>query len=119
MAKTKDRMLNYLDPVTLTISAGQTVSSPAQLFGCSGLGLYLPVMTGTQLTFQVSYDGITYYQLNDPSALSPTAIAINNDTASGAFPLYAPYFVAWRWMKVVSNIAEASERSLLLAPYDV
>jgi hypothetical protein len=67
-----------LTPITVTITAGQSLSTPALLGIKTLVGISLP-STWTQPTggcsFQVSVDGVNYQELYDSSTGTPITIA--------------------------------------------
>lgn len=106
----------------VTIAAGQTASSAADISNAEIMGVILPQsMTGTALTFQVSATGATgtFVALYDKSG---TAVGITipaaNASASTAHNLSNVDLLPWQYIKVVSNGAEASARSITLALKD-
>jgi hypothetical protein len=96
---------------TATIAAAGTTSGIIDINDRTLVGMILPVMTGTSVTFQVSADKTNFYTLHDSTK---TAVSVTCDGTARAFYLEPTKFVGWRWLKVVSGSAEASERSITL-----
>ena|SRR5437667_6095458 len=68
--------------LTTTILSGQSLSGAVQIAGLKVLALITPAaMTGGgSFTFQVSPDGVTYYELNDAAGNPVTSTAIATST---------------------------------------
>ena len=94
------------------IAAGQTASAAIDLSGCTLCGVYVPAaFTGTTLAFQASPDGAAFSRVGDGSGN-----AYVQSLAPGDFvPVDTAVFAGVRFVKIVSNAAEAAARSLTLA----
>lgn len=101
----------YIDIASVTIANGETVSSAAFMKnGVAGAIQFPAALTGTALTFQVSYDGVTYTALyaTGGSAVSYTV------AASRVIPLDKEVFGAFPYIKLVSGSAEGAARTLII-----
>jgi hypothetical protein len=107
--------LNVIEPVSVTIANGQTVSSVAQMNAARAVGIIVPAsMTGTSLTFSVSVDGITYNTLKDAAGSDYT---ITITSSASAHEITANKLVAWPYVKLVSGSAESGDKVLQLIPH--
>lgn len=99
--------------VTITVATDAKVSSPAHLAGRSLVGIILPAQwTASDLTFQVSSDGVTFYDLYVNTGLYtyPTA-----GLAAGAASMVEPeLFFAWDYVQVRSVTDQAADRIVTL-----
>ena len=102
-------MISDVARITVKISSGGTTSDTADLGGYALAGIQLPsAFTGTAVSFQASYDGATWGTVTidgaaDSYLVSPSA--------------YVPVFMddyRMRYLRVVSNAAEAGERDIVL-----
>lgn len=103
----------YVKNVEVTIASGQTVSTSASLFlngGIAGAILTPAALTGTALTFQVSYDNVTFTPLY---ATGGTAVSYTVGT-SRAIPLDPAVFGSFPYLKLVSGSAEGADRTLTI-----
>jgi hypothetical protein len=101
----------YIDIASVVIANGDTVSSAAFMKNGVAGAIQLPAaLTGTALTFQVSYDGVTYTALygTDGNAVSYTV------AASRVIPLNKEVFAAFPFIKLVSGSAEGAARTLTI-----
>lgn len=100
-----------------TIAQNGTVSSSIHMRGITAKGIIFPITTGTQFSFQVSMDGVTFYSLLDAAG---EIITITKTAGSAsAHPLSAQDFCGWNFLKVVSGSSEAAARTLTVVGYDV
>lgn len=115
----------------LTIKTGQTKSAVIALTdflvdGQQGTnenkyftpkGVLFPITTGTSFSFEVSRNGSDFVPLRDAEN---NAISITKTAAeASAHPLMANDFAAWSHLKIVSGSAEAADRDIHLAGYEV
>lgn len=111
MAQTRDYRNSVVETVTVTIANGQTISDGKDLAGSSLKTIVLPAtFTGTEIYFQISDDGITYY---DYYNIDNDRVKITT-TANRAYGLGAIDFFSIRWLKIVSNTTEAADRVIKL-----
>lgn len=97
---------------TATIASGQTVSAAVNLGGGTLVGIITPAaLTGTSFTFQTSdaIDG-TYVTCEDGAG---AAIA-KTVSASKDIKIAPTDLLRRRYLKIVSNSAEAADRTLKL-----
>jgi hypothetical protein len=101
----------YVSTVTVTIANGETVSTAtSSLFlagGIAGAIITPAALTGTALSFQVSYDGVTFTPLY---ATGGTTISYTV-AASRVIPLDPAVFGAFPYIKLVSGSAEGAART--------
>ena len=100
----------YVSNISVTIASGDTVSTPTtSLFiagGIAGAIITPSALTGTALSFQVSYDGTTYTALY---ATGGTAVSYTV-AASRVIPLDPAVFGSFPYLKLVSGSAEGADR---------
>jgi hypothetical protein len=89
------------DSVTVTIADGQSLSDAAAIADYRLVGLIVGTWTSAAITFQVSQDGNTYYNLYDDAGNEVTIPAGTHNKAYAAPMELAP----WRYMKVRSGTA--------------
>lgn len=80
-------------------------------------GILLPVTTGTSFSFMVSDDGINFYQLRD--RLNAPITVTKTAAEASAHYLSAQIFAGFNFFKIVSNLAEAAPRTILMTGYPV
>lgn len=98
--------------VTATILSGQTKSNAIDMSGATSKTFYLPsLMDGTELTFEVSPDNVTFYPYRN----------IDNDlvkitlTAGSAHGFAAIDFYSIQFFKIISNASESDDREIIIA----
>lgn len=99
--------------LTATIAINQTKSDIINMKGATLKTIFIPAaFTGTAITFEVSYDGAAFapYANVDDNLVEITV------TAGRAYGLAAIDFFGVLSFKIVSNGAEAAERSIILVP---
>lgn len=96
---------------TVTISNGTTTSNAIDLQGLCLVQIQTPAaLTGTAITFQSSNDGVTYQPLyND----SNTQLSITVGTSRN-YNIAPTDFAGCRFLKIVSNASEGSDRAITL-----
>ena len=100
----------YFD--TVTIAAGQSTSIRLDLGEYTLCGVQIPAgMTGTALTFLGSVDDETYVPLK---ILSGTKLTMVIDATASVTAASPQDTACCRFIKVVSNAAEAAARDILL-----
>lgn len=105
--------LQLIDPQTVTILSGQSISNNLSLYGTTASGLITPAgLTGTAIIFQASVDGINFYPLYDKTG-NPINIVV--DTSARAYPFFPADFFPWRYIRLESNASEASDRNFTVA----
>lgn len=107
--------ITYGDPnhytATVKIAAAGTTSEALSCANKTIVGVIVPVaMTGTSMKFQGSMNDITYY---DVLKSDGTNLAITL-TGVGMYKVYAADLVGLEYVRLVSNGAEAAERTLSL-----
>jgi hypothetical protein len=95
---------------TVTIASGQTKSNAVHLRGNSLLGFALPsTFDGTEVSFEVSQDGSTFYPLYDEDG-DQILLTV---AASRAYEINAGRFAAWTYMKFVAGTAQATTDTVI------
>jgi hypothetical protein len=107
MAEKGDFSTNIITPYNVTIPANSTTSG---IFDCCGVTLKTIIMpatfTGTQISFQVSPDGSTFYDYyNINNALVSISCTQNRAYGIGAIDFYSI-----KYLKIVSNATESADR---------
>ena len=102
------------DTITTTIAATSTTSAAIDLGGASIAAIIFPAaFTGTTITFTVCDTASgTFVPLYDSSG----SIVTVSVTVSAAVGFLITDFAAFRYVKIVSGSAEASERTLKIIP---
>ena len=100
------------NPTSVTIANGGTTSGEIDLTDIQDGGFIIPAaFTGTTLSFLVSNEsGGTFSEVktNANAAIAPTV------NVSRAYP-FRPEVLAFNFAKIVSNGAEAAERTILIS----
>ena len=91
-----------------TIAVGQTVSDSVDRKGEDLVGIEFPTgLDGANYSFQVSNDDTTFINLTwEGTAVSFAAVD------SDACAVDAAKFAAWRYIKIVSDVAEDPEKEI-------
>lgn len=101
-----------LQTADVTIAINTTTSDLLALGGTVATGLILTgAITGTELSFTASFDGITFYTLKDEAG---NAITLPITGSSGYYNLNEEQFVHCSFIKVVSNASEAAARTITI-----
>lgn len=101
--------MGYVATASVTIASGETTSTPAEIDGARLIGIGVPsAFTGTSLTVELSYDGETYLPWSDAGAAVELSVAASSLLDCWPYP-------AARYVRVVSNSAEAADRTLSVA----
>lgn len=113
MAKVTSQLGDKIRDVTLTIASGQTESNAFDTTGLALIGFEKPETTGTSFTFTTSSDGTAaFVPVVDGEGNTYTRTA----PATAAFVICQPSdTVGMQYIKLVSNSAEASDRTFKLA----
>ena len=93
---------------SITIASGQTTSGALNLHGNIICAIIAPIMTGTSLTFSVSFDGTTYYDYYDQYNSQPSIVV---SSAARYIEIDEEDFVGAQYVKLISNATEAAQRS--------
>ena len=95
----------------VTIASGQTTSGSIDLQGSGLVAMIMPAaFTGTAVTFQISPDDVTYYDLYNTNNTQLSA-----SITQGRAYLFVPGdFVGVRYLKVKSNASEGGSRIITL-----
>ena len=97
---------------TFTIASGQTASNIIHLKGTVPVLVYLPVLTGTSLTFKVGQSSTDMHFLADKNDV---VISITNIDGTNKARLLEPnLFVGVQYLQVISNASEAASREIKL-----
>ena len=88
---------------SVTIADGESLSN-AVYIGGQLLYVLLPAITSAAITFQISDDGVTYYDLKDDDA-SGTETTLAASTGSIAYRLTGDDWKAVQYIKVRSGTA--------------
>lgn len=113
MSQVSDFADRSVSVLTATIEIGQTDSDIINMNGATLKTIFMPAaFTGTKINFEVSYDGSTFapYANVDDNLVEITV------TAGRAYGLAAIDFFGVLSFKIVSDSAEAAERSIILVP---
>lgn len=101
-----------VNSISTTILSGQTKSLVVDISGATLKTIYLPAsMTGTKLTFEVSYDGVTFL----PYANIDNNLVEIDISPARAYGLSAIDFYGIQFFKIVSNAVEAADRVITLS----
>jgi hypothetical protein len=108
------RIVNTTRDTTLSavIAISGTTSAALDLSGCTLVAMTIPALfTGTEISFQGSFDGTTYVDLyrTVDDALIYTPI-----TAGRTYLLNVADLAGIRFIKLKSNATEIAERTILL-----
>jgi hypothetical protein len=96
---------------TVIIANSETVSTAAYQDGGSLIGIRTPAaLTGTEFTFQVSFEDQVFLDYKKPDG-DPVAITVAVDGAYGILPTD---FLSFDYIKVVSGSTEGSARIITL-----
>ena len=111
MSQITNYLNSIIDPIQTTIASGQTESSPIDVYGTTLKTIFLPsAFDGTSITFQVSYDGTTYYDYYNVDNQAVTVTC----SANRAYGWLANDFYSIRFLKLVSNATESADRIITL-----
>jgi hypothetical protein len=106
-----DYLGNIIHNIEATILSGQTVSEPIDMSGVTLKTLFLPAaFTGTELKFQISPDGITYYPYKNINDVDVSVTC----TQGNAYGFGAIDFFSVEFLKIISNSVESADRSIIL-----
>jgi hypothetical protein len=96
--------------LTATITVGQTVSGAVDLSATFLTALIIPAnFDGTQITFQVSNDGTSFYAYRNTSNTIVT-VTVTPDSAMGIVP---SDFASWRYIKIVSVTTQTTTDTVI------
>jgi len=100
-------------PVSIAFATDAKLSSAGDMGGTIISGLSCPaVINGTQATFEVSIDGVTFTGLLDPDTGADYIVPI---VASKSVPLKTTYFLPFRFVKVKTVTDQTANRVFKLA----
>ena len=104
--------------ITTTIAASGSLSAAVSVTGCTLAAIEMPVWTATNLTFQVSNDGITYTDFYDDFN-TEVLVTTTHTTTARTIRLSAGDWWSVRYIKVRSGIsatpvAQAAARTIKL-----
>lgn len=86
MSEAKEYQSKIVDPITVTIADGATLSTAADLYGCTVVALYIPSgLNGTTLYFKSSHDGVNYSNMRNSSGARLTVTVVNSEDTCIAF----------------------------------
>lgn len=91
------------DTVVATIATSGSLSPSVDIEGLTVTGLLVPTATSAAITFQVSKDNSTFFDLFD-NASTPAEVKIAAGTHNKAYQAPAA-LRGWRYMKVRSGIS--------------
>lgn len=95
---------NLFDTTTVTIANGASLSGAANLGGGRLCAIATDAAWDTNsVSFQVSADGVTYYDLYFDNALAGTEYAVTGVVASKFYALQPAQFLAVNYVKVRSG----------------
>lgn len=99
----------------VTILNGQTDSNAIDCGGATLLGFTMPAAwTSADIKFKTSNDGITFVDHNIGSSTSvPLQISV---AANNSYALQqAVYLAGWKYLKIVSTVAQGADRVITLS----
>jgi len=100
-----------VNSLPVKILTGQTKSEIVNVMGSTLKTLILPaVFTGTEISFEISIDGITFY----PYYNIDNNLVKFSCTQGRAYGFAAIDFYSIQYLKLVSNATEGAERNLTL-----
>lgn len=88
-----------IDRTTVVIAQDGTVSTAANIEAYLVVGLIVPLMDNTTLTFEVSNDNSTFYDLYDKGA---TEVAFAAGTHNKAYEAPDALGSGWRYIRIVA-----------------
>lgn len=96
--------------ISMLIDGSATSASSGDLAGLTVVGVYVPAsISGTTMTFTASYDGTTFFPVQNGSGA--------NSTITISASIYVPFdpavFAGVRYLKLVSNATETSKTFVL------
>ena len=100
-----------LESKDLTIASSGTTSDALDIQGNVLTAMIVPIMTGTTLTFSVSFDGTTYYNYYDQYGVQPS---VTISSTARYIELDEEDFVGAQFIKVVSGSVEAAARTVTM-----
>lgn len=101
---------NLSEPETVTITNGTSISGDINMAGRQPVGVFMPAAwTAAALTFQVSPDGVTYYDLND---LAEAEYDVAAPVAGEYMQLDPQLFRGARYLRVRSGTSAAAVNQL-------
>ena len=107
---------NNFKPILLNINPGEQVSNSVELYGTTAVGLFLNnIPVSTSLSFQSSYDNILFYPIIDKTTGNPISYLLYTSGLS-SYPLFAPDFFAWRYLKIVTSSVEPDGLIIAIIP---
>jgi len=111
MAKNHNFIGLVVNTIIATIPSGQTTSTVINLQGATLKTIILPsAFTGTQLFFQISPDGITFYDYYNIDNLKASITCSPNR----AYGLFANDLFSIQYLKIISGSTEAADREIKL-----
>lgn len=100
-----------LDWTTLTIDNGATVSATLDCSKYPLVGIYTPpALTGTSLTFQASYNNVTFITVGGLEVTTGHSVPI---LADRYIPLNRNIFIGIPFLRIVSNATELGTRNFI------
>ncbi len=105
-------MTQYLGNLTYnvaTIASSGTTSNAIDLQGLLVVQFIMPsALTGTSISFQSSYDNVTFQDVyNDQNAQISITVSVNR-----TYNIEPVDFAGCRYLKIISNASEGAERSI-------
>lgn len=112
--------MSFYNPVTFhsaTIANTETVSENVNLGGFRAFGIIVPTTAGANLTFEVSNDGSTWYDLykNDNTQMT---LAVTDATYIGLGDLIS-YFAPWQYVRITSDVAASGDEEFQIVARDL
>lgn len=111
MAKSSQFQQSLLNDRQVVIESGNTISNSTNLQNTSIVGFSLPSnFNGDKLSFQVSTDGLNFYNFRD----------INNNniiidvTSNNSYSFGRDDFLAWGYVKFIANQTQLSQTIITL-----
>ena len=105
-------------PANIIISQSTTVSTVVSMTGTSPVSLIVPEgLQGTTISFQKSYDGITFYDVRDSQTNGDVTVTI--DGSAAAYDLDARYFIGAPYLRVIMQTAQIANQTLYIGVWSL
>lgn len=107
MANISDIQVKNIPPIDVLIEEGETESAGVRVGGATAVCMMVPAgLASTSMTFQTSFDGVSYGALKDKDGDLVTQVV---DSEGGSYSLEPAVFFGWNWLKLVLGSAEAAD----------
>lgn len=96
--------------ISATIANTATESAAIDISGTTLVGFIIPAtFQGTSISFQVSIDGATFYNLDDYQG---NAVTVSGITAGRAVNWQKSDLSPWQYLKLIAGLAQTSDISI-------